>query len=121
MVMKMCSTAVLVDDPAAPSRAGARSDAAVGAWAGVEQELHALAAQASTAVEHWALHDHFEALAKRYLAIAWNHLAVADSYRRTGLPQAAVLHERLARVAHAGVDDVMATAEAHERLACLSS
>ena len=64
-------------------RAAARFEGGAGAPAPTAEELSALAARASTSVDHRGLAEYFQTLAKRYTADATDHAGMAQAYRGT--------------------------------------
>jgi hypothetical protein len=103
--------------PATAPTASAPYQAGAGAPKPNEQELNALAAKAATAAEHRVLGEYFAALAKKYTADADEHVAVAKAYRGTRLAQAAVHHDRLARMARDAAKEANEAAAMHKNLA----
>ena len=103
--------------PATPPAGGARFEGGAGAPAPTDRELDAMAAKASTPVEHRALEEYFLTLAKRSTANAADHAATATIHRGTRIAQAAVHHERLAQLSRDAAKEATAAAERHKQLA----
>ena len=103
-----------------PPRAGARFQAGAGAAEPTEQELNALAANATTPADHRALSEYFQAAARRYTADANTHAAVAASYRGTKIAQAATHCDRIVSVSRDAAAEATAAAEMHARLATIT-
>ena len=101
---------------ATPPNDAARFQGGAGAPEPTEKELRALAARASTAVDHRALQEYFLTLAKRYTAEANQHVALAQAYRGTRLASAAFQHDHLAKVAREAAAEANAGARMHEDL-----
>lgn len=104
---------------AALPRGAGTFQAGAGAPAPTDAELDALAAKASTPAEHRALEEYFLALAKRYTAEAGNHSRLAQTYRGTRIAQAAVHHDRLARLATDAAREATEAASLHKGLAAI--
>src|SRR5262245_50999951 len=102
---------------ATPPRDGAPFEAGAGAPKPNENELNALAAKASTPTEHRVLEEYFLALAKRYAAEADQHVTFAKVYRGSRFPQAAIQHDRLARLDRDAAKEATEAAEMHKNLA----
>lgn len=103
--------------PATPPRDGAPYQAGAGAPEPTEKELNALAAAATTPTEHRTLEEYFRTLAKRYTAEGNQHAAFARGYRGTRLGQAAVHHNRLARLSRGAAKEAAEAAEMHKAMA----
>jgi hypothetical protein len=97
--------------------AGARFEGGAGAPAPTQKELNAMAAKASTPVEHRALEEYFVALAKRYTADANDHALTANTYRGTRIAQAAVHCDRLVALSKDAASEATAAAAMHRQLA----
>ena len=106
--------------PATPPKDGARFQGGAGAPAPTEKELNALAAKASTPAEHRGLEEYFLTLARRYMAEANEHVALAQAYRGTRIAQAAVHHDRLAGLSRDAAKEATAGAAMHKQLAGLA-
>jgi hypothetical protein len=72
-----------------------------------------MAAKAVTPADHRSLEEYFLTLAKRDTAEADQHPATANIYRGTRIAQAAVHHDRLARLARDSAKQGTAAAEMH--------
>ena len=105
--------------PATPPRDGAHFEAGAGARQPTEQDLGAMAAKAATPAEHRGLEEYFLTLAKKYTASAQEHVALAQALRGTRVDQAAVHHDRLARLARESAKEATAAAAMHKQLANL--
>jgi hypothetical protein len=85
---------------ATPPPAGAPFEGGAGAPAPTDQELNAMAAKAGTPADHRALEEYFLTLAKRYIAEAQEHAALATSWRgSTRVPTAATMAAHCDRLA----------------------
>ena len=105
--------------PATPPPGAARFEGGAGAPEPTEKQLNALAAKASTPVEHRGLEEYFLTLAKRYTAEAAEHVTMAQAYRGTRIAQAAVHHDRLATLARDAAKEANEGAAMHKQLAGL--
>jgi hypothetical protein len=103
--------------PAAPPRDAARFHAGAGAPAPSEQEISALAAQASTPAEHRALEEYFLTLAKQYTAEADAHASFAMVYRGARVTQPGAQHDRLAGLSREAAKEATTAAAMHKELA----
>jgi len=103
--------------PATPPAGGARFEGGAGASEPTEKELNALAAKASTPVEHRAIEEYFLTLARKYTTEVSEHTAMAQTYRGTRIAQAAVQHERLATLARDSAKEASEAATMHKQLA----
>jgi hypothetical protein len=80
--------------------AGAPFEGGAGAPAPTDQDLNAMAAKAGTPADHRALEEYFLTLAKRYIAEAQEHAALATSWRgSTRVPTAATMAAHCDRLA----------------------
>jgi hypothetical protein len=102
---------------ATPPRDGARFEGGAGAPEPTEKELNALAAKASTPVEHRALEEYFLTLAKRYTTEANEHVTLAQTYRGSRIAWAAMHHDRLAGLSRDAAQEANEAAEMHKGLA----
>ena len=100
-----------------PPAAGSRFEGGAGAPAPTDQQLNAMAAKAGTPADHRALEEYFLTLAKRDTTEADGHVATANIYRGTRIAQAAVHHDRLARLSRDSAKEATAAAEMHKQLA----
>jgi hypothetical protein len=103
--------------PAAPPPDAARFHAGAGAPAPSEQEITALAAQASTPAEHRVLEEYFLTLAKRYAAEADAHASFALAYRGARVTQPGAHHDRLAGLSRESAKEAATAAAMHKELA----
>jgi len=101
---------------AAP-RGATRFEGGAGAPAPTSEELAALAAKASTPVDHRALQEYFLTLAKRYAADANDHASMAQAYRGTRAAQAAVHCDRLVALSRDEAKEATEAAAMHKQLA----
>ena len=101
----------------APPAGSARFEGGAGAPAPTEQELNAMAAQASTPADHRALEQYFLTLAKRYIADANAHATMANTYRGTKIAQAAMHCDTLVRLSRDAAKEATAAAEMHRQFA----
>jgi hypothetical protein len=102
---------------ATPPAAGSPFQGGAGARMPTDQELNAMAAKAGTPADHHALEEYFVTLAKRYIAEANEHVALAQAYRGTRIAQAAAHHDRLAGLSRDAAKEATAGAEMHKQLA----
>jgi len=102
---------------ATPPAGGSRFQGGAGAPMPTDQELNAMAATAGTPAEHRTLEEYFLTVAKRDTAEANEHVALARAYRGTRIAQAAVHHDRLARLSRDSAKEATAAAEMHQQLA----
>ena len=102
---------------AAPPAGSARFEGGAGAPAPTEQELNAMAAQASTRADHRALEEYFLTLAKRHRADANAHATMANTYRGTKIAQAAMHCDTLVRLSRDAAKEATAAAEMHRQFA----
>jgi len=105
--------------PSTPPSDNARFDAGAGASAPTDEELDALAAEASTPAEHRALQEYFLTLAKRYTSDADSHARMARAYRGRprGASSAAVHCDRLVSQSRDAAKEATEAASMHGQLA----
>ena len=101
----------------AKPRGAERFEGGAGAPAPTTGELTALAARASTPADHNALQEYFLTLAKRYVAEANDHIAMAQAYRGTRITQAAVHCDRLAALSRDEAKEATEAAATHKQRA----
>lgn len=101
----------------APPKGAGRFHAGAGAPEPGDDELSALAAKASTPADNRALEEYFLTVAKRYLATANEHAAMAQAYRGTRIAQAAVHCDRLVTLSRDEAKEATAAARVHRQLA----
>jgi len=101
-------------------KGAARFQAGAGAPEPSDDELSALAAQASTPADHHALEEYFQTVAKRYRQAVNEHTSMAQAYRGTRMAQAAVHCDRLVSLSRDEAKEATAAAEMHKQLATVS-
>ena len=94
-----------------------RFQSGTGAPEPTSDELGALAAKASAPADHRALQEYFLSIAKRYTAIAKEHVAMAQAYRGTRIAQAAGHCDRLVALSREEAEQATAAARMHAELA----
>lgn len=85
-----------------------------------EQELKALASEASTPAEHRGIEEYFLTLARRYTAEANEHVAMAHAYRGTRIATAAAHCDRLVELSRDSATEAKAVASLHKQLAVIA-
>ena len=106
--------------PATATTTAARFEGGAGAPAPTDQELNAMAANASTPAEHHGLEEYFLTSAKRYTAAEKEHVAMAAAYRGTRIAQAAVHCDRLIELSRDSAKEATEAAAMHKQLAGLT-